>query len=92
MVEDARKLQLADASGKHINTFREDVRELFNGRFHLTLLSLPTLGIIVFTVIPLIFMILVAFTNYDQSHMAPTELFTWVGLDNFTRLFKDSLS
>lgn len=92
MVEDACKLQLADASGKHINTFREDLRELFNGRFHLTLLSLPTLGIIVFTIIPLIFMILVAFTNYDQSHMAPTELFTWVGLDNFTRLFKDSLS
>ena len=92
MVEDARKLQLADASGGHINTFREDIREMFNGRFHLTLLSLPTLGIIVFTVIPLIFMILVAFTNYDQSHMAPTELFTWVGLDNFKRLFNDSLS
>ncbi len=92
MVEDARKLQLADASGGHINTFREDLRELFNGRFHITLLSLPTLGIIVFTVIPLIFMILVAFTNYDQSHMAPSELFTWVGLDNFTRLFNNSLS
>ncbi|MEN6340284.1 MAG: sugar ABC transporter permease [Clostridiaceae bacterium] len=92
MVNDARTLQKTSEKGGHINTFREDVHELFNGRFHITLLTLPTLGIIVFTVIPLVFMILVAFTNYDQSHMAPTELFTWVGLDNFKRLFKDSLS
>ncbi len=92
MVDDAHTLQKTRKSGGHVNTFVEDIRALFNERFHLTLLTLPTLGIIVFTVVPLLFMILVAFTNYDQSHMAPTELFTWVGLDNFARLFKDSLS
>ena len=84
MVVDARELQRKRASGEHVNTFREDIREMFNEKFNITLLSLPTLGILVFTIIPLLFMILVAFTNYDQSHMAPTELFTWVGLDNFT--------
>jgi len=92
MVVDARELQLKRESGAHVNTFREDIREMFNQKFHITLLSLPTLGVIVFTIIPLLFMILVAFTNYDQSHMAPSELFTWVGLDNFTRLFKNSMS
>lgn len=92
IVADARRLQLTAEGGGHVNTFREDVRELFDQKFHITLLSLPTLGIVVFTLVPLLFMILVAFTNYDQQHMAPTELFTWVGLDNFKRLFSSSLS
>ena len=32
-------------------------------------------------------MILVAFTNYDDAHMAPAKLFTWVGIENFISLF-----
>ena len=32
-------------------------------------------------------LIAVAFTNYDQQHMPPNELFTWVGLNNFFTLF-----
>ena len=31
-------------------------------------------------------MILIGFTNYDRNHLPPSKLFTWVGLDNFTRL------
>ncbi|HRX57859.1 MAG TPA: sugar ABC transporter permease [Eubacteriales bacterium] len=92
IVSEARELQQKSERGEPVNSFRDDVRDLFNQRFHITLLSLPSLGIIVFTIIPLLFMILVAFTNYDQQHMAPTELFTWVGLDNFKRLFTTSLS
>ena len=44
MVNDARTLQKTSEKGGHINTFREDVHELFNGRFHITLLTLPTLA------------------------------------------------
>ena len=36
---------------------------------------------------PLIFMILIAFTNYDYAHMPPGKLFDWVGLQNFTTMF-----
>lgn len=32
-------------------------------------------------------LIFVAFTNYDQQHMPPTELFSWVGFSNFISLF-----
>ncbi len=92
IVSEAHELQQKEEQGAHINTFKEDLHDLVNQKFHITLLSLPSLGIIVFTIIPLVFMILVAFTNYDQQHMAPTELFTWVGLDNFKRLFTNSLS
>ncbi|MDD6638579.1 MAG: sugar ABC transporter permease, partial [Lachnospiraceae bacterium] len=31
--------------------------------------------------------IFVAFTNYDQQHMPPTNLFSWVGFSNFATLF-----
>lgn len=86
------ELQKQAEAGKHINTFREDCHELINGKFHLTLLSLPVLGIIVFNVLPLIVMISVAFTNYDQNHMPPAKLFTWVGFSNFKSLFTTSLT
>jgi arabinogalactan oligomer/maltooligosaccharide transport system permease protein len=59
---------------------------LFDRHFDKTLFALPVTGIFVFTVLPIVFMICVAFTNYDKNHQAPTNLFTWVGLDNFKRL------
>ena len=31
-------------------------------------------------------MIMVAFTNYDKNHQSPSNLFTWVGLENFKNL------
>lgn len=83
-----RNLQIAAASGKRLPTLREDMKSLFDTRFHTTLLALPVLGVIVLTVIPLLFMILVAFTNYDQFHMPPIKLFTWVGWRNFITLFQ----
>ena len=86
------KLQKRAEAGKHINTFKEDCRELLNDKFHFTLLSLPVLGIIIFNVLPLIVMICVAFTNYDQNHMPPAKLFTWVGLANFKSLFTTSMT
>ena len=80
-------LQQRAKQGLHINTFREDVHELINKKFHVTLLFLPIMGIVIFTIIPLLVMILVAFTNYDQHHMPPSELFTWNGFNNFINLF-----
>ncbi len=80
------RLQLMDEAGEHINTFREDLRSMLDEKFHVTLLSLPVLGIVIFTVIPILLLILVAFTNYDQQHMPPTNLFAWVGLANFKTL------
>ena len=87
-----RELQSRAEDGKHINTFREDVSEGFNRKFYRTLLALPCLGVVLTTIVPLIVMILVAFTNYDKQHLVPSNLFTWVGLENFKTLFTNSLS
>lgn len=85
-------LQKDAEAGKHINTFRDDLHDLLNKKFHITLLFFPILGIIVFNIFPLIVMIAVAFTNYDRKHMPPAFLFHWVGLKNFKSLFSNSLT
>lgn len=86
-VVNAYKLQKKAEAGKHINTFREDLHSLKEENFHITLLTLPVLGVVIFTLVPILLLILVAFTNYDQNHMPPTSLFSWVGFNNFLSLF-----
>lgn len=73
--------------GKHLPANRKFLASFLDENFDKTLLALPCLGIFVFTVLPIIFMICVAFTNYDKNHQSPTNLFTWVGLANFKSLF-----
>jgi len=89
-VHAVRRLQVLQEKGKHINSFMDDIRDLLNKKFYITLLTLPSLGILLFTIIPLLVMICVAFTNYDKTNMVPTNLFTWVGINNFKTLFTRS--
>ena len=83
-VRSAYKSQvLLEENGK-APSFMDDVRELLDAKAHVLLMFLPTLGIVVFTVLPLIFMISMAFTSYDHNHLV---LFHWVGFENFRFLF-----
>lgn len=82
----AYQVQCAAQDGRKLATFREDAADCFGHKFHRTLLSLPVLGVTLFTILPLLVMIAIAFTNYDRNHLVPTNLFTWVGLDNFRSL------
>lgn len=75
------------SSGKKLKSGKDDLRSMVDDNFHKTLLALPMTGIIVFTVLPIVFMILVAFTNYDGTHDGYyNNLFTWVGLRNFNTM------
>jgi arabinogalactan oligomer/maltooligosaccharide transport system permease protein len=78
--------QQGESIAKRLPSFSDDARQSMNSNFHTTLLSVPLLTLVLFTVIPLFFMIFVAFTNYDGLHMPPNTLFTWVGGYNFTAL------
>ncbi|MBQ9300885.1 MAG: sugar ABC transporter permease, partial [Clostridia bacterium] len=73
-------------SGHKLKTAKDDISSLMDEQFHKTLLALPVLGVTVFTILPIFFMILVAFTNFDATHQPPSKLFTWVGWDNFRQL------
>ncbi len=86
------KAQQRQASGEKQPTFREELKELFDKRYQTTLLALPSIMAAAFVILPLIFMFLIAFTNYDRNHQPPGNLFTWVGLENFSDVFgQDSL-
>ena len=75
------------AKGKKIRSGKEDMRSLLDDQFHKTLLALPLAGILTFTVLPIIYMVLVAFTSYDAAHDGFSNLFSWVGLHHFNELF-----
>ena len=69
--------------GRKPTTFSQDIRNMLDRNIHTAMLSVPTIGVIAFTVIPIVFMVLLAFTNFDRLHQPPGNLFTWVGLKNF---------
>ena len=73
-------------SGKKLKSGKDDLRSLVDDNFHRTLLALPLTGILIFTVLPLFFMILVAFTNYDFRHDGLINLFHWQGLAGFKEM------
>ncbi len=74
-------------SGKKLKSSKDDLRSLVDDQFHKTLLALPLTGIIVFTALPILFMILIAFTNFDANHNGYSNaLFTWVGTSNINQL------
>ena len=78
---------MIEAEDRKLDKTKDDLRAMVDKNFHTTLLALPTLGITIFTVLPIFFMILVAFTSYDGNHdpMAG-QLFGWVGFQNFGKL------
>lgn len=86
-LKSAGELCLLNAQGKHIPSFREDLKSLLDSRFHTTLLAAPMISLVAFTVLPIVFMVLIAFTNFDSAHQPPGELFTWTGLTNVTDIF-----
>lgn len=74
-------------SGKKLKSGKDDLKSALDDQFHKTLLALPMTGIILFTVLPILFMILIAFTNFDAQHDGRNNLlFQWVGWSNFNQL------
>ncbi len=82
----ACKAECLVKEGRHVNSFGEDLKSLLHENLHRLLMTPPAVFIFAFTVLPLIFMICMAFTNYSKidNHLM---LFDWVGLDNFAALF-----
>lgn len=62
-LKSAYNVELRMKQGKHINTFVEDIKALFNENLHKLLLVLPVTGILVFTILPLVFMISISVCN-----------------------------
>lgn len=84
-IRSARIMQMRDEKGIPQKTFKEELKELLDQKFYILVLALPVLGVCVFNVLPIVFMILIAFTNYGGT-IVPPELVDWVGFANFKKL------
>ncbi len=75
--------------GKKPSTFREDLQDLLDGKFHVLMLTPTCIAATLFTILPTVFMIALAFTTYNQQDMNDlgTNLFHWNGLMNFRSVF-----
>ena len=60
------ELQQQRAAGKKTNSFRQDVVVYLNEKFYVTLLTLPVLGVVVFTIVPLFILIAVALGSLSE--------------------------
>lgn len=86
-VKDARNIGQERERGKKPNNFKQSVRYVLDYKFAVAFLSIPAAGILFFTVMPIIFMVMLAFTNYSApKHIPPAMLVDWVGFGTFKEL------
>lgn len=73
--------------GEGVNSVRQQYHNLIDNGFPYLMIS-PGFFLLIFVVIfPIIFVLLLAFTNYDLYHSPPANLVDWVGLQNFKDIF-----
>ena len=83
-IKDANKYGEQKKYKDNLPTIRDDLSSLLNKKFYKTALILPLIGVAVFNILPIVFMILIAFTNYGGK-IVPPELVDWT-LDSFKKL------
>ena len=89
-IKQSKQVDELVAHGKKLPKATDDIKDFLDHKFHLTLLSIPVTGIVCFTVLPIVIMVFVAFTNYGRELDGYSNLFTWVGFQNFSTLFGGS--
>jgi arabinogalactan oligomer / maltooligosaccharide transport system permease protein len=91
-LKSARHIHELKEADEKIPSTMDDLGSLLNERFYATLMAIPLLGVLLFTVLPLLYMVSIAFTNYDHTHLPPKNLFTWVGLVNFGNVISGKMA
>ena len=89
-VKGVYKSQVDIAANRPIKSAKQDLYDLIDEKFYVTTLLLPVLGVLTFTLVPTIMMVLIAFTNYGDTVQASR--FGWVGWQNWANLFNGSNS
>lgn len=75
-VRDAAFTAREVAEGRHPRNFRRSLRTAADDKFHVSALVLPLVGVSIFSILPIVFMILIAFTNLGGDVVYP-ELADW---------------
>ncbi|MCQ6265486.1 ABC transporter permease subunit [Fictibacillus sp. WQ 8-8] len=73
--------------GFAVTTIKEQYQNVIDKGFPYLLVG-PGFFILIFVVVfPILFMVFLAFTNYDLYHSPPAKLVDWVGFQNFSDMF-----
>ena len=88
-IKSSYKADMDRKIGKKPTSFKEDCKDLMDQRFHILMLTPTMIAALVFTILPTIFMICIAFTSYNSIDMSTkeTSLFHWNGFSNFAYMF-----
>ena len=76
-VRSAYKAQVLQRETGAAPTLLDDWHNLTDRNAQVSMMFLPVVGILVFTVLPTLIMVCIAFTSYDSDHVV---LFDWVGV------------
>ncbi|HZG86346.1 sugar ABC transporter permease [Paenibacillus sp.] len=87
-IKDAYKIGKLREQGRVPHTFKMTLRYVADYRFAQIAVAIPLLGVLFFTVMPIVFMILLAFTNFTRETMPPANLVDWHGLKTFRDIFR----
>lgn len=73
------------------HSIRKQYQNLIDSGFPYLMIT-PGFFLLLFVVIfPILFVILLSFTNYDLNHSPPAKLVDWIGFNNFMDIFKMEL-
>jgi len=88
-VRDAYRTGKARDAGEPAKSLRHSIKHAWEHGFAYLLLTPTAIFTAFVTVLPLVFGILIAFTNYSgPNHLPPNQLVDWVGFQNFVQLFR----
>ena len=74
--------------GFALNTVKEQYHNLLDNGFPYLMISPGFLLLIFVVIFPIIFVVLLSFTNYDLYHSPPAKLVDWTGIQNYIDIFK----
>ena len=92
-VQSAKKSYKEYCRTKHFVTQQKSLESAGNRAFPLAGLAPCVIMLLIFVVVPLVFSVAVAFTNYSApSHIPPSSTVDWVGVQNFQDLLSGKTS
>jgi arabinogalactan oligomer/maltooligosaccharide transport system permease protein len=84
-IRDAYKTRLKIENGKYISSVQY-FREVWKNSFEYIMITPGLLLVLFISLVPIIFSILVAFTNFNANFIPPRRLVEWRGLETFGRI------
>ncbi|PWW05089.1 carbohydrate ABC transporter membrane protein 1 (CUT1 family) [Paenibacillus cellulosilyticus] len=82
-IRDAAKARSQLNETGMLHSSLQEIKKLWESMYAYIILSPAALLTLFICVLPIVFGVLIAFTDYSRSNLPPTKLVHWVGLNNF---------